>query len=264
MIEKLYSDAKKAELIGYFWSGKHQKAIKGINLITLYYTDRDGNSFPVNYRIYNHQDNKSKNDYVREMIQEIMTWGIKPKSLTSDCWYSSQENLSFLKNQELEFLVGIAKNRNVKIASGNYVSVSTLEIPREGLIVTLKGFGLVKVFKITFKNESCRYYAMFSPQISNLQELDRQKFRQLHSVHWGIECYHRALKQLCNISKFQVRITNSIKTHIFCSIRAFSQLEILRIKQIIESWYEIQWQLYIQVAKEFITKKFHQKMALAV
>jgi hypothetical protein len=61
-----------------------------------------------------------------------------------------------------------------------------------------------------------------------------------------------------------VRITNSIKTHIFCSIRAFSQLEILRIKQIIESWYEIQWQLYIQAAKEFITEKFQQKMALAV
>jgi hypothetical protein len=44
VIEKLYSDVKKAELIGYFWSGKHQKAIKGINLITLYYTDSDGNS----------------------------------------------------------------------------------------------------------------------------------------------------------------------------------------------------------------------------
>jgi hypothetical protein len=61
-----------------------------------------------------------------------------------------------------------------------------------------------------------------------------------------------------------VRITNSIKTHIFCSIRAFTPLEILKIKQIIESWYEIQWQLYLQVAQEFITKKFQQKMALAV
>jgi predicted nucleic acid-binding protein len=37
-----------------------------------------------------------------------------------------------------------------------------------------------------------------------------------------------------------------------------------RIKQIIESRYEIQWQLYIQVAKEFITEKFQQKMVLAV
>jgi len=44
VVEKLYSDPKNAELIGYFWSGKHHKAIKGINLITLYYSDVHGNS----------------------------------------------------------------------------------------------------------------------------------------------------------------------------------------------------------------------------
>ena len=42
VIEKMYSDVAKSELIGYYWSGKHHKSIKGINLITLYYTDPDG------------------------------------------------------------------------------------------------------------------------------------------------------------------------------------------------------------------------------
>jgi hypothetical protein len=152
----------------------------------------------------------------------------------------------------------------VKVDSGKYVPISNLDIPRYGLIVTLKEFGLVKVFKRRFKNGTIRYYAIFASSQDNLEGLTRQDFKQLHSLHWGIECYHRALKQLCNISKFQVRITDSIKTHIFCSLRAFTQLEILKIKQIIESWYEIQWQLYIQVAQEFITQKFQQKMALAV
>ena len=36
IVEKLYSDPDKAELIGYYRSGKHKKTIKGINLITLY------------------------------------------------------------------------------------------------------------------------------------------------------------------------------------------------------------------------------------
>ncbi len=31
VIEKLYSNPDKAELVGYYWSGKHQKPIKGIN-----------------------------------------------------------------------------------------------------------------------------------------------------------------------------------------------------------------------------------------
>lgn len=64
VIEKLYSNVDKAELVGYYWSGKHQKPIKGINLITLYYTDINGVSVPVNYRIYNHTEEKTKNDYL--------------------------------------------------------------------------------------------------------------------------------------------------------------------------------------------------------
>ncbi len=31
VVEKLYSDPKSAELIGYFWSGKYHKSIKGLN-----------------------------------------------------------------------------------------------------------------------------------------------------------------------------------------------------------------------------------------
>ena len=40
VVEKYYSNPKCAELIGYFWLGKHHKTIKGLNLITLYYSDR--------------------------------------------------------------------------------------------------------------------------------------------------------------------------------------------------------------------------------
>jgi len=50
VIEKFYSQIEKTELIGYYWSGKYKKAIKGISLITLYYTDLNGVSVPVNYR----------------------------------------------------------------------------------------------------------------------------------------------------------------------------------------------------------------------
>lgn len=38
VIEKLYSQANLSDFIGYFWSGNKHKTIKGINLITLFYT----------------------------------------------------------------------------------------------------------------------------------------------------------------------------------------------------------------------------------
>lgn len=101
VIEKLYSDQDKAELIGYYWSGKHHKPIKGINLISLDYTDVNGVSLPVNYRIDNRSEGKTKNDYLREMVCEVMSWGIAATYLTTDSWYASKQNLKFFRDKGL-------------------------------------------------------------------------------------------------------------------------------------------------------------------
>ena len=36
VIDRPYSNQAKAELIDYFYSGKHKKVVKGINMVTLY------------------------------------------------------------------------------------------------------------------------------------------------------------------------------------------------------------------------------------
>lgn len=51
VLDKPYMNANIAELISSFWSSKHKQVIKGINLITLFYTDVHGVSVPVNYCI---------------------------------------------------------------------------------------------------------------------------------------------------------------------------------------------------------------------
>ncbi len=65
-------------LVSHFWSGKHHRVIKGINLVTLYYTDIAGRHMPVNYRICDKYEGKTKNDYFREMLLEVLAWGLKP------------------------------------------------------------------------------------------------------------------------------------------------------------------------------------------
>ena len=263
VIEKLDSDVRKTQLLGYYWSGKHKKAIKGINLITLYYTDLEGISMPINYRLYNPLDQKTKNDYLTEMIEEVISWGVKAYTVTTDCWYASKKNLKFFRDKELNFQVGIAKNRQVKVEQGEYDRVENLTITESGLSVTLKGFGNIKIFKRTFKDGSCRYYAMFRFKEFELNNWTRVQFRELQSIHWGIECYHRALKQLCGLSKFQVRKTEAIVTHVFCSLRAFCQLELMRITEEIESWYSLKKELCLKVSREFIKKRLSSSISLA-
>ena len=50
--------------------------------------------------------------------------------------------------------------------------------------------GDVKVFRKTFKNEVARYYIMYLPDKEATKQLTRVEFKEFHTIHWGIECYH--------------------------------------------------------------------------
>ncbi len=50
--------------------------VKDINLITLYYTDPQGQHQPVNFRVYDKAEGKTKNDYFLDMLAEVFPRGI--------------------------------------------------------------------------------------------------------------------------------------------------------------------------------------------
>ncbi len=258
VIEKLYSDPSSTELVSYFWSGKYHQTIKGINLITLYYSDIYGNSVPVNYRIYDKKEGKTKNDYFREMLSEVLNWGLTPKIVTGDSWYSSVENLKFLRNQKLGFLFGVESNRTFSDQPQKYRQARNIEIPEEGWFTHLKGFGFVKLFRKDFKKGGSKHYIFYHPDEEIIEAITRSEFLTIHNTHWGIESYHRAIKQVCGVGRFQVRNNEAIRTHIFCSLRAFIYLEIYRSKQIITNWYEVQKNLFTSVIREYILENLTQ------
>jgi hypothetical protein len=255
VLDKPYSNPSKTELIGFFWSGKHKKVVKGINLITLYYTDVDGRAFPVNYRIYNKQEGKTKNEYFREMITEVMAWGLKPAFVTGDSWYASTENLEYIKHYELGFLFGIEKNRSVSLTSESvaYSQLSSCEIPYTGIEMHLKGFGVVKVFRTVFKNEF-RYYIMYRPDPNKMSEITRDEFIDIHDLHWQIECFHRVVKQVTNIERFHIRQTVGISNHIFAAISVFVFLQLQCIKDLIANCYTLKRNLFNDVIRSFIAE----------
>lgn len=91
VIDKPYSEPNKTELIDYFWSGKHKRSVKGINFVTLYYTDINQVCVPVNASIVLKSSGQTKNDYFRDMLAEVLVWGLQPLLLTGDSWYSGGE-----------------------------------------------------------------------------------------------------------------------------------------------------------------------------
>ncbi len=244
--------------VGYYWSGKHHAVVKGINLITLYYTDPHGQHQPINFRIYDKTENKTKNDYFLDMLTEVLTWGLEPVSATGDSWYSCVKNLKTIKNHQLGFLFALESNRLVSIKEGTWTQVQKLDIADDGLEVWLRDFGQVKLFRTHLKDQ-VRHYVVYLPDKndaanneSNLSLIGKLEFEKLHDQHWQIEQYHRAIKQVCNIESFQVRGEVAVKNHIFAAIFGYVKLQHMRAMDIIGNCYKLRRDLFNEVITSFV------------
>ena len=251
VLDKPY--ARYIAFIGYFWSGKHHASVQGINLVTMYYTDREGNDYPVNFRVVDKSENKTKNDYFLEMLLELLVWGLKPSFVTGDNWYSCAKNLKAIRHHGLGFMFAIKSNRTVSIEQGVWQQVQWLDIPENGLVVWLKEYGEVKLFRTKLKDQ-LRHYVVYLPDQETQAQFNQTDFDIQHDKHWQIEQYHRAIKQVCHIENFQVRGKQATKNHLFAAIVGFVQLQRLTTIQAIKDCYQIQRELFTNVVRSFISE----------
>jgi hypothetical protein len=249
VLDKPYSH--KMKLVAYFGSGKHHAVVKGLNLVTLYYTDRQGCNPPVNYRVYDKAENKTKNDDFQDMLAEVLAWGLRPAFTTGDSWYACEKNLKKVKNHQMGFVFAVESNRTVSVAKGAGAQGQKLDIPEDGLIVWLRDFGQVKLFRTRLK-DPLRHYVVYLPNADDYAAFKRTDFQTLHDQHWEIEQYHRAIKQVCNIERFQVRSKGAILNHIFASLCGFIHLQQMRLAALIGNAYQFKRELYTDVISVFI------------
>jgi DDE superfamily endonuclease len=252
VIDKPFSDTEKTELVAKFYSGRHHKTVLGINLIVLHYTDIQGVSVPVNWRVYRHREGKSKNDYFKEMYNEVLLWGLQPSFVTADAWYSSVENLKFLRDREVGFMIGLEKNRIVSTAAHCYQKLEQIAIPQQGLYLHLKAFDFIKVFQTVDQEGYERYYGVYMQDNERGRVLGRESFERLRLQHWKIEHLFRAVKQVGHLGHFFVRRTSAIKTHLFCVLRAFQRLIALTLDKFIQSVYQLRENLFLDAQRNFI------------
>jgi len=249
VLDKPYS--YQVAFVGHFWSGKHHRTVKGINLVTLYYCDVDGQHQPVNYRMVDKAEGKTKNEYFREMLAEVLAWGLEPAYITGDSWYSGVVNLKEVRHHPLGFLFALESNRLLSVEKGTWTPIQKLDIPEEGREVWLRGFGRVKVFRTSLKDQ-VRHYAVHLPDSETLSSFGRDRFLWLHDLHWQIEQYHRAVKQVCHVEHFQVRTAAAIQNHVFAAICGYVQLQRLCFMDVLKNGYQLQRNLFNGVVAEFV------------
>ncbi len=229
VLDKPYSE--KMGFVRYQWSGKHHRTVKGIGLVTLVWTDGT-TVIPLDFRIYNiDEDDKTKNDHFLDMLDKAEERGFNPEFVLFDTWYASVKNLKAIRKKEWHFLTRLKNNRLVNPNNKGNVPLETVDIPPEGLVVHLKAYGFVKVFRIVSKDGDTQHW------VTDVQDMDESKREDLAKKSWKIEEYHRGIKQFCGVEKCQARKEESQRAHIMFSLRAFLRLELQRIKSGI-SWFE--------------------------
>ena len=148
-------------------------------------------------------------------------------------------------------MFGVESNRLVSLEKGTWQQVQSLTIPVNGMLVYLRNFGRVKVFKTQLKVQ-LRHYIVYLPERSQLDAYQEDDFKIAHDAHWHIEQYHRAIKQLCHIEHFQVRGKIPISNPIFSALCGYVNLQKVCATQLLSSLYQMQRTLFKEVVAKFI------------
>jgi hypothetical protein len=210
--------ATSIELVTRHWSGKHQAVVKGINLVSLLWTNGDRH-IPCDYRVYDPADKRTKNDHFGDMIRVAYARGFRPRCVLFDGWYSSLDNLKLLRACGWTWLTRLKSNRLVNLNRQGTRALKETAIAATGTEVWLPGYGLVKVFGIVAPDGDIVYWATNDLGMTDLARL------QLAEFSWAIEHYHRGIKQCTGIERCQCRTARAQRNHIGLALRAFLRFE---------------------------------------
>ena len=148
-----------------------------------------------------------------------------------DSWYASLDNLKAVRGHGWRWLTQLKGNRLVYPtgpATGRWPSAPS---PKRWTRLHLQGYGFIQVFRLASPGGDTEHWATGDERMDDLTRLTYGEWA------WGIEQYHRGLKQACGVERAQVRAGRAQRNHIGCAIRAFLRFEQHRLVTGV-SWWE--------------------------
>jgi len=243
--EKPYTD--ESELITWHYDHSQGRTIKGINLLWALYLSRDV-SLPVAFELIRKTmlttDPKtgkdkwvcphSKNELARQMIDAVVKKQIPLRYVLADIWFSSAQNMVFIKKTaRKDFVMPLKSNRRVAVSASNqrrgrWTSLSSLDFSAQtSYTLYLESVPFpVKVEREVFKNEDGTEGILLL--CSSDLELSAAALFPIYQKRWKVEEYHKSLKSNAALAKSPTKLPHTQQNHIFASLVAFIKLESYR------------------------------------
>jgi hypothetical protein len=223
VLDKNYSQS--IELVRRQYSGNAHGVIKGIGVVTCVYVNPEADQFRlIDYRVYDPDgDGKTKLDYVREMVTNIVYEKRLPfRVVLMDAWYATKDLMLYIESLKGIYYCPLKDNRQVDDSQGAQAyrrvdapAWSAAELER-GKRIKIKGFPKehkVQCFRVAVSTNHTDYVVT-----NDLAQDSTQATQQACGFRWKIEQLHREGKQLTGLERCQCRKARIQRNHIGCAL----------------------------------------------
>jgi len=209
------SRSGKTELVNWQYAGSKHDITKGIGVVNALWQVSREEYIPMDYRIWNpSEDGKTKNDHFQDMLSSAKTRGLHPEMVVADSWYSSLKNLKSVRSHGWDWVMGLRSNR---LVGKPHVQLRNLDIPDEGLVTHLKGYGWIRVFRFEATNGRTDYIG------TSRTDLSSEQVKTYFERRWSVEVLHRELKQTCGFARCLANTGRAQRNHIGLSMLTWIQ-----------------------------------------
>lgn len=264
--EKPYTDEN--DLITWHFDHTFGRNVKGVNILSFLYHNQ-GTTIPVAFQPIQKTEKyidkktgrerrrsvKTKNEYFLEMAKiAIIDNQIKCQWIVTDVWFSSNDNMEFIKfDLKKDFVMPIKTNRLIcktqkEKRNGEFQRVETLYLQENvPQIIYIKELPFpVLLVKQVFKNEDGSEGIIYL--VSSDTTVGAKIITGIYQKRWPIEEYHKSLKSNTALAKSPTRTVRTQQNHFFASIYAYFKLEMLKIKTKFNH-FAIKTKLYVQALR---------------
>ena len=243
IIEKAYTDENGLVTVHYDHS--QDRYVKGINLVSAILLLGQV-SLPVAYELVVKtlrcqikdkkevwKSERTKNEMFRQMVSVCVQNSLRFSYVLCDSWYTNSENIKQVLGLKKHLIGAVKSNLEVALSlsdkkAGKFVKLNQLQLELGRKQVYIRQLEVpVSLCKDIFINEDGSKAVQYL--LCSDLTLSFQQIITTYQKRWGVEEYHKSLKQNTSVAKAPVKTINTQANHLFASICAFVKLERLKM-----------------------------------
>ncbi|MBU1820441.1 MAG: transposase, partial [Bacteroidetes bacterium] len=220
--------------------------VRGINFVSLLYQTGKG-QVPLSFepvvktqrselkdRKTVWRSDRTKHQMFQDMVRRAHQNAVPFRYVLADSWYTNSENINLVLDLKHHYLGAVKSNLEVALsrhdrANGRFVKISSLKL-QPGTVLTVhirsvKAPVAVCGDVLPNKDGSVGELLLLTTDVA----MTYQQILTTYQRRWGIEEYHKSLKQNASLEKSPTRTLRTQTNHLFASICAYVKLERLRL-----------------------------------